>query len=144
MSQVQKISIKYTLKADGPDGEELEVTDEPLVFRLGQDEVLPVLEAHLIGMEVGDTSSFLVPCDQAFGAYDEQLIRKLPKHLFVDEDDPQGDMFEEGAIVMLTDQGGEDQPAMVVEIGNSEVTVDLNHPLAGEDLWYEVEVVSVD
>jgi len=139
----QHVSIHYLLKADGPEGEELERTEEPLRFTLGADEVLPALEAHLVGMELGETKQFMIPCDQAFGPYDEDLMRDLPKHMFVSDEDPQGDFLEEGGIVMLTDEHDEDQAAMIVEIGNEKVTVDLNHPLAGEDLWYDVELVSV-
>ena len=131
------VTIDYQLRDS--DGEVLDASDasDPLVYLHGNDNIIKGLEKHLQGRKAGDEVSCVVPAVEAYGERDDSLVFKVQKSEF-----GPGAELEEG---MQFEAHGEEgaQIVTVVGIQGNEVTVDANHPLAGEELHFTVKVVGV-
>jgi len=146
MSEVKHkvISLDYKLFRDTAEGEMIETTEgkEPLVFMSGVSQMIPEFEAQVINLNVGDTFSFGIKSENAYGTRTEDAIIELPQDMFKQD----GKLIEEIAvdnIVPLQDQQGQVVPAKVVSINEESVTMDVNHPLADQDLHFIGSVVEV-
>jgi peptidylprolyl isomerase len=133
-----KVSIHYT--GTFSDGTVFDSSEgrEPLEFVLGSGQVIQGLDAHLDGMEVGAKSSVTIPADQAYGAHAPEAIQKVPLSNF-----PEDMKLEVGMQLGATSQDGQQLSFIVKELSDTEATLDGNHPLAGRDLTFAVELVSV-
>ncbi len=133
-----KVSIHYT--GTYSDGTVFDSSEgrEPLEFVLGSGQVIQGLDAHLDGMEVGGKSSVTIPADQAYGAHAPEAIQKVPLSNF-----PEDMKLEVGMQLGATSQDGQQLSFIVKELSDTEATLDGNHPLAGRDLTFAVELVSV-
>ena len=129
------VSIEYSLTLDN--GEEVDKSEpgKPLEFIFNTGQIIPGLEKQVAGMEEGEATKFTVEPEDGYGRPKEELYRKVPRAEFPD-DVKAGMAFQasgpQGAI-----------PFMIKEVGDDEVTIDLNHPLCGERLHFDVKVVSV-
>lgn len=134
-----KVKIQYTgtLKS----GTIVDKTDEgePIEFVAGEGQVLPGIDAAIIGMKLNEEKKFTVKAKDAFGKQDKSLIQKLPKLSH-----PNTPNLEKGAIITIFDKSGKSIPAKIIAIQKETITVDLNHPLAGEDLNFNVKVISIE
>jgi FKBP-type peptidyl-prolyl cis-trans isomerase SlyD len=132
------ISIQYTLKLD--DGEVVDESQagEPLVYLHGADNIIPGLEVALTGMAVGDKKLVTVSPDDGYGDYEEDAVEVVSRSLFPNEME-----LEEGIVLSVKDESGDVYDAVVVELDGEEVTLDFNHPLAGENLHFDVEIVGI-
>jgi len=135
--------IHYTLRADGPEGEIIEATvpEEPFAFTSGAEEVLDELEEAVAKAEVGNKFELLIPFDKAYGPEMEGAFAVLPKSQFVDEEGFDESVMEEGEVVVMRDDEGDEVHGVVLHVGEEEVEVDFNHPLAGIDLHFTVQVM---
>jgi FKBP-type peptidyl-prolyl cis-trans isomerase SlyD len=97
----------------------------------------------LEGLEVGQEFSISIPCDEAFGEEQEDAFITIPVSDFVVDGELDEEMLEEGAVIPFEDADKEIIYGTVVERNGDEVVVDMNHPLAGEDLIYEGVIRSV-
>jgi FKBP-type peptidyl-prolyl cis-trans isomerase SlyD len=112
--------------------------DKPLVYIHGSGQMIPGFEAELEGLSAGEKKTFLVTPDQAYGVVDPDRVWSVPRAMLGDETVDVGD-----EVVLESDQG--DQVHGVVRaMEESEVVIDGNHPLAGQTLQFEVEVVQVE
>lgn len=111
---------------------------EPLQFRLGSGEIISGLDRQIEGMEVGARSTVTVPASEAYGPHNPNQVQAVPRSSF-----PEGMDLEPGAQLQATTADGTPLRLTVVELGECEVTVDANHPLAGQDLVFEVELVEI-
>lgn len=142
------VSASYELYIAGEDGKEelMEKTTEeaPLVWCQGEKMMLPAFEAALEGKEVGDDADFVLKAADAYGEYIDEGLMTLPKKMFFNGD---GEFDEErvyvGAVVPMNTVDGQIVKAQVCEITDQEVTIDLNHPYAGEDLHFKVHVLDI-
>jgi FKBP-type peptidyl-prolyl cis-trans isomerase SlyD len=146
MSEVKHkvISLDYKLYRDTAEGEMIETTEgkEPLTFMSGVSQMIPEFEAQVINLNVGDTFSFGIKSENAYGTRTEDAIIELPQDMFKQD----GKLIDEIAvdnIVPLQDQQGQVVPAKVVSINEESVTMDVNHPLADQDLHFIGSVVEV-
>ncbi|HOX33375.1 MAG TPA: peptidylprolyl isomerase [Spirochaetales bacterium] len=131
------VTIDYKLQ--DTEGEVLDSSEgaEPLVYLHGNDNIIAGLEKHLLGKKAGDDVDCLVPAVEAYGERDNALVFTVPKSEFGPEAE-----LEIGAQFEAHGEGGA-QIVTVVAIDGDEVTIDANHPLAGEDLHFTVKVVDV-
>ncbi len=113
--------------------------DEPMTVTLGCDEMAEGLELALIGLKQGDEQTIDIGPDLAFGYIDETLFRAMARAEF----DPDIEL-EPGLIIEFATEDGETLPGTILDINDSEVRVDLNHPLAGQTVRYSVKIVAVD
>lgn len=132
------VSIDYTLKDD--QGEVLDTSQDrdPLSFIFGNGTIIKGLENALEGKETGDEVSVNIGPQDGYGEYDESLIVDVPKEKFQDPDN-----LQEGMQVQAQSQDGQVQILTVKEIKDETVTLDANHPLAGQNLHFDVKVAEV-
>ena len=132
------VTFHYTLK-DKATGEVIESSKdygEPMTILVGGQQIIPALEEKMMGMEAGEKRDIDLKAEEAYGPRSDELVQVIPRHLFGDLDLREGMNLEastpEGPIRMT-----------VLNVGENEVVVDLNHPLAGRDLVFEIEVLNV-
>lgn len=131
------VTIHYTL-SDG-DGVQLDSTRDrgPHAYLHGHRNLLPALEAQLVGRTAGDTLTVTLPPEQAYGERREGATTRVPiKHLAT-----QGKLMPGQVVAVRTDQGL--RRVVVEKVGKFNVDVDLNHPLSGKTLVYEIEILTV-
>ena len=90
------------------------------------------------GLEVGDSVTVTIPSTEAYGDRSPEAVHEFPRDAFPPEPDP-----EVGWIVELESEDGQKMPATIIEVADGHVTLDFSHPLAGEDLTFEIELVSM-
>jgi len=139
------VEIAYKMNFVG-DEDTIESFSErnPLEFLVGMGEMLPQFEAQLIGKGAGDSLDFVLKKEDAFGDFNDDLVKSVPLSTFYDEQGQLNtDIVKEGAIITLDTDDNENQDAYVIEVTDEEVLLDMNHPFAGEDLHYELMILSV-
>ncbi|MDY0137225.1 MAG: peptidylprolyl isomerase [Thiomicrospira sp.] len=136
IEQDKVVQIEYTLKDH--QGEVMDASDgEPLAYLHGHHNLIPGLEAALEGKQVGDNFSVTVAAAEGYGEIDPALIQQVPSHLFEGVENLEvGMRFEAHA-----EHGVES--VVIAAIEGDLVTVNANHPLAGHDLTFDVEVVAI-
>lgn len=148
VENLKVVSATYELYINGENGaEELmeKATEEaPLVWCQGEGMMLPAFEAAMAGKETGDHFDFVLPAADAYGEYIEEGLMELPKNMFFNGD---GEFDEErvyvGAVVPMNTVDGQIVKAQVCEITDDKVTIDLNHPYAGEDLHFKGVILDI-
>ncbi|WP_173932034.1 peptidylprolyl isomerase [Chelativorans sp. Marseille-P2723] len=122
------------------DGTEFDSSNgrEPLEFQVGGGQIIPGLERHVEGMAVGEKSTVTIPADDAYGQRDERQIQKVPRSALPEDLD-----VSPGTRLTATTREGQEIPLTVVDANDVEITVDGNHPLAGQDLIFDVELVEI-
>jgi FKBP-type peptidyl-prolyl cis-trans isomerase SlyD len=131
------VTLEYTLTIDG------EVVDtskgaQPIQFIQGQQQIIPGLEKELYGMAVGETKEVVVPPQEGYGDIDPENFAEVPRDQF-----PPQIPIQPGIQLELTDEQGERVGATIDSIEGDNVRLDFNHPLAGKELHFEVEVVDL-
>lgn len=131
-----KVSLRYKLTVDGKVVDSSEGRG-PLLFEQGKGQVIQGLEDELIGLSIGDKKSITIPPEKAYGQHNQEGIKKVERAAFQNADE-----LEVGGVV--SGQAGASRfQATIIELTDKEVTIDLNHPLAGKTLNFDVEVVDV-
>ena len=111
--------------------------EEPLEFRLGDGTLLPALEENLLGLTAGTRQTLLLTPEHAYGARDESLVHTMPRDEF-------GETPEKGQVIAFSLPNGQETPGTVIDVEENDVRVDFNHPLAGRNLVFRVEILSVN
>jgi len=111
---------------------------EPLEITIGQGQLIRGFEDALMGMAINEKKNFTLEPDQAYGLRDEEAVRAFPRAQIPPEIDVQI-----GQVLALSNSEGQQIPAKVVELDEENVTLDLNHPLAGQSLTFDIEVVGI-
>jgi FKBP-type peptidyl-prolyl cis-trans isomerase 2 len=132
-----KVKLHFTLRVDGDVVQSTE-GEEPLSYVQGESRLLPALEEELSGMGEGESKKLELPPDRAYGPRNPEAVRTVAKSSF---DDPAA--IRVGSRVRGEARGAPFE-AVVAEVGSDKVTLDLNHPLAGKTLDFEVTVVGVE
>jgi FKBP-type peptidyl-prolyl cis-trans isomerase SlyD len=139
------VSVHYTLTDSTKGGPQVESTfgSHPLEYISGIGMMIPAFEANLNGKSVGDTFDFGIPADQAYGVIDPQAVVDLRKEIFQENGVTPPGLLDVGNQLPLTDNEGNQFMGTVKAVADDFVTLDFNHPMAGIDLWFTGEVVSV-
>ena len=111
---------------------------EPLEYVQGKGDLLPKLEEALVGMKKGDKKIVTLSPQDGYGDVDPEAFRELPISVLPENVEPQ-----EGLVLELESSDGDKIPAVIMEIQKDTIIVDLNHPLAGEELKFDVEIVDI-
>jgi len=130
------VNYRGTLK----DGSEFDSSEgrEPLEFVVGSGQVIPGFDAAVRPLEPGDKTTVTIPAAEAYGERQDEGLQAFPRDAFPPEPEPQV-----GWAVELAGPDGERIPAFVTDVTDEAVVLDFNHPLAGEDLTFELELVDV-
>ena len=135
----QKVAtIDYTLTDDQGTLIDSSKDGEPLAYIQGIGNLIPGLEEALEGKSAGDELSVSIQPDQAYGKRDEELLQAVPRTHFDGVDE-----LQVGMQFRASSEDGDERVVTVVEVGDEQVTVDGNHPLAGQILNFEVKIVEV-
>jgi FKBP-type peptidyl-prolyl cis-trans isomerase SlyD len=131
------VSMEYTLHVDG---EEIDSSNgqDPLQFLVGHDNIISGLEHEMMGMKVGDSKDVVIQPADAYGEFDEQAFMDVPRGEF-----PKDMPLEEGLELSVRDDSGQARYARVDAIDGDNVTLNFNHPLAGDELHFKVKVVGL-
>lgn len=133
----QTVKIMFEVRVDGVlvDGSR---SNKPFEFQFGVGQVIAGLEKRIINMKAGEAAQFIVPAAEAYGEYDPNGIQTLPIEQFAGIED-----LKVGMQIQAQDENDQPIQFIVKEIGEKEVTVDFNHPLAGKDLEYKIKIDSL-
>ncbi len=124
--------------ADGSAAESTKVHNKPAKFTMGDGSLTPSFEACLLGLKAGDNKSFKLEPEDAFGLPNPDNIHHIERSKF-SSDAP----AEVGAIIAFSNPDGSQLPGIVREVTGDSVTVDFNHPLAGQVVTFEVEILEL-
>jgi FKBP-type peptidyl-prolyl cis-trans isomerase 2 len=134
----KQVSIEYTLTLT--DGTEVDsnVGGEPLVYTQGGGQILPALESALAELEPDSSRRVALDATDGYGDVDPDLFREVETNIVPEE------ARQVGAMLMAGGEEGPRHPVRVHEVKNEVIVLDFNHPLAGQDLIFEVKVTAVD
>ena len=142
MSQIERnslVTLHYRLGLTDDQVLEDNFDEEPMTVQLGRGEMAEGLELALLGLRTGEEQTIDIGPDLAFGYVDETLFRSIPRAEF----DPELELGK-GLIIEFSTEDGDTLPGTILDFDDTEVRVDLNHPLAGQTVRYSVKIVAVD
>jgi len=111
---------------------------EPLEFTVGSGQVIKGFDNGVMGMNVGDKKTVEIPVDEAYGEKSQEMVVEFPKNQFPPDLNP-----EVGMQLMMNNGAGQSFPVTVTEVREESVVLDANHPLAGQDLIFDIELVEI-
>ncbi len=131
------VSMEYTLHVDQ---EEIDSSkgQDPLQFLVGHGNIISGLEREMIGMKVGESKDVVVLPAEGYGEFDENAFMNVPRNAF-----PSDLPVEEGAELTVRDDAGQSRYARIDAIDGDTVTLNFNHPLAGDELHFNIKVVGL-
>ena len=133
-----KVAIHYT--GTLLDGTTFDSSDgrDPLEFEVGSGQIIPGLDVAIPGMVVGDKKTIKIACADAYGPLSPEMRQSIPR-----EGIPADIKLEVGVQLQMQTPDGQAMPVMVVELDEATVTLDANHPLAGKDLQFDIELMKI-
>jgi len=138
MSTIQnqcRVTLKYTVT--DLEGSVLDNTEEPVQYTHGQKQIFPALEESLLGREIGERFQITLSAEEAYGEYDPTAQQRLSITSFEDIEDLSIGM------TLYTGEGEQQQAVKILDIDAGEVVIDANHPMAGLDLIFDLEVIDI-
>lgn len=144
----KSVSAEYELFVDGETEGELELMEratleQPLSFIYGVGMMLPKFEENIFGLTIGDKFDFTIDNEDAYGPYEDENVIDLDRSIFEIDGKLDEEMIFNGNVVPLMDSEGHRINAQIVSINDTHVKVDLNHPLAGENLHFKGSILEV-
>ncbi len=133
-----KVKVHYTGRLNNGTVFDSSKGREPLEFQLGQGELIPGFEQAVDGMTPGETKTIDISADQAYGQHREELIQKVPRQRF-----PNDMEFQVGQRFQIGQQEERPMIVQVTEVTESDITLDGNHPLAGKNLTFDIELLGI-
>lgn len=132
------VRVHYTGRLD--DGTQFDSSSggEPLEFDLGSGQLIPGFDKAVEGMEVGESKAVRIPVEDAYGPRHDQLIQDVPKSVLPDDIQPAA-----GMALQARSADGQVMKVVVTAVGDESVTLDGNHPLAGQPLEFDIELVEI-
>lgn len=141
MSQVKEndtVKVHYTGKLKDGQVFDSSLEREPLEFTMGKGQLIPGFEKGILNMEVNEKKTVTIPAEEAYGAPREELIQEVKKDQLPEDIKP-----EVGMGLVSKNPDGQEMNLVVAEVKDDTIVVDGNHPLAGKDLVFDLEVVEI-
>ena len=141
MSQVKEndtVKVHYTGKLENGQVFDSSLQREPLEFTLGQGMLIPGFEKGVMEMEVNEKKTITIPKEEAYGEVNKEIFQKVGKEQLPKEITP-----EVGMTLATRNPDGSERPLTVTEVESDHIVVDANHPLAGKDLTFELELLEI-
>ncbi|WP_288095599.1 peptidylprolyl isomerase [Hydrotalea sp.] len=141
MQQVKKgdtVKVHYHGKLE--DGTTFDSSEgrEPLEFEVGSGMVIAGFDDGVTGMQIGEKKTIHISADEAYGPVQEEMIMEFPRDRFPDDMTP-----EVGMQLNMSNGQGQNFPVVIVDVKDTVVILDANHPLAGKDLIFDLELVAI-
>ncbi len=133
----KKVSIEYTVFLEDKTPVDTNVGKDPLVFTHGRQQILPALESELTGLSKGETKKVTLTPEKAYGPINPEAVKEVNPELIPEK------LRYEGAILVIPDENEGDILIRVKEVLPDKVTLDFNHPLAGQTLTFDVKILEV-
>ena len=139
------VTLHYRLQADNENGGLIEETfnSDPLAFLFGSGQMIPEFERNLDGKKENDDFAFSIKSADAYGGHDPEAVVVLPKDSFIIDGKLAEDLMSPGTTIPMSDQDGNRLTGTVLEVLEEGVSVDFNHPMAGQDLYFAGNVESI-
>ena len=133
-----KVKVHYHGKLTNGETFDSSAGREPLEFEVGSGSVIKGFDEGVSGMKVGEKKTINIPVDEAYGQRSEDMLTEFPKDRF-----PTDMEIKEGMQLMMSNGTGQNIPVIVTEVKEDAVILDANHPLAGEELIFDIELVEI-
>lgn len=137
INDASTITLYFSLALENGDIVDSNFGKKAATFAMGDGSLLPGFEKHLIGLSQGDKQTFIIEPKDGFGAHNPMNVQQFKRSTF-DEDS-----LQENMIVSFIDAGQHEIPGVIQSFDDEDVTVDFNHPLAGKNIVFTVEIVNV-
>ena len=132
------VKVHYTGKLTNGQVFDSSLERDPLQFTVGGGQMIKGFDEAVNGMEVNEKKTVTIPCAEAYGDRNDQLIQQVPR-----TDLPADMKPGAGQTLVATNQDGQQTHVIVKEVSEENITIDANHPLAGQDLIFEIELVEI-
>ncbi len=138
VKQGDVVSVHYTGKLENGSIFDSSMEKDPITFKIGEESIIPGLENALLGMQEGETKSITISSEEAYGPHMKELVSDVNKENFPTDISP-----ELGLQLELKQPEGPSIIVTITHIADDTVTLDANHPLAGKDLHFEIELLKI-
>ncbi len=132
------VKVHYTGKLDDGTVFDSSAERDPLQFSIGEGLVIPGFEQAVVGMTPGESKKTNIPADEAYGPYRPELVMVVEKERI-----PTDVSVEVGQMLQISQSNGQAIPVVVTEVSDSQITLDANHPLAGQELIFDIQLVQI-
>ncbi|MCD6567541.1 MAG: peptidylprolyl isomerase [Dehalococcoidia bacterium] len=132
------VTVNYTGKLDDDTVFDSSIGKDPLQFTIGAGQMIPGFEKAVIGMKVGESKTVTIPAEEAYGSYREDLVQEVNRDELPPDMEP-----EVGRILQGSMMNGQVAIFTVTDVNDTTVTLDANHPLADQDLTFEIELLEI-
>ncbi|MBF0585749.1 peptidylprolyl isomerase [Prosthecochloris sp. N3] len=136
--QGDKVKVHYTGKLGDGSVFDSSVEREPLEFTIGEGAVIPGFEQAVVGLEPGGKTETTIEADNAYGQHSQDLVTEVPRERM-----PQDLQVTIGQQLQVSMANGQNAIVLVTDVSDTAVTIDANHPLAGQDLTFSIELVEI-
>ncbi len=145
VSDKKVVSVSYKLRLNSKDGAVVEnvTQNSPLIFLYGAGHLLPKFEDNLAGLKTGDNFDFQLSIDEAYGSINPDYVLNIPLKSFEVNGTVDYELVKTGNTIPMQDAKGNKLSGIVKEIKEDAVTMDFNHPLAGNSLFFKGEITHV-
>lgn len=133
------VKVHYTGRLADGEVFDSSIGGEPLEFTMGQGQLIPGFESGVLNMAVNEKKTIVITAEDAYGNKDESLVYEVKKDML-----PAGEEPEVGMQLITQAPDGPQIPLVITEIKDETVIVDANHPLAGKELTFDLEVISIN
>jgi len=140
VSESTRVYLNFALSLE--DGSEVDSNfgSDPVNFVVGDGSLLPGFERRLFGLRSGEEASFVIAPEDGFGQPQEDNVQRIARDQF----EADADQLEPGMVFSFADAAGGELPGVVLDVGERDVTIDFNHPLAGRTLTFKVRIDRVE
>jgi len=137
------VKIHYTGKLEDGSVFDTSIDSDPLQFTIGENQVIQGFEKGVTGMEINESKTITIPPDEAYGPHHEEMVFNIPVAQFPPDIEP-----KIGQQLQLSQENGQTMIAVVTQLSESNVTesnvtIDVNHPLAGETLIFDIQLIEI-
>jgi peptidylprolyl isomerase len=132
------VKVHYTGKLDDGTVFDTSADREPLQFTIGEGQIIPDFEQAIVGMNPGESKTIQIPSERAYGPHHEEMIMVVDRKEFPEDLEPRVDQR-----LQVRQPDGQEFAVTVTDVSESKVTLDGNHPLAGKDLTFDVELSEI-
>ena len=132
------VKVHYTGKLDDGTVFDSSIDRDPLQFTLGDGQMIPGFEQAIDGMSLNESKTVTIPMDQAYGPHREERVNEIERNQF-----PENMQLEIGQQLQIRQDDGQPFLVSVTDVSESSVTLDANHPLAGKDLTFDIQLVEI-